>query len=191
MSRLYHVEEVYADGGVILKNPSPIGGTWAYCHIADGVKYRHDSGLVRPAHIQYPFHDGVTVVAGMDSISNNLTEFYALLMAIEDLPYGWCGRVFTDSGVTLQRFEDPANVKMKGIPDDWVRRLHNVRRHLGRLEFVLLGGHPNRKELESGIRKDGKPVSKWNVWCDETCGQLADTLTAQLNLTGSPTTGAA
>lgn len=161
--RLFHVQEVYADGGVIHVNPSPKGGTWAFCHVAEGTLLKSSGGFVLPSDI------------GMQTVSNNVTEFYALLASLEALPYGWCGSVFSDSGVTIQRFEDPANVKMKGIPDEWVRRLFNVRRHLGHLQFTLLGGHPNRKELAAGFRKDGKPCSKWNVWCDRYCGQIADT----------------
>jgi hypothetical protein len=26
---------VYADGGIIHRNPSPVGGTWSWCHVDD------------------------------------------------------------------------------------------------------------------------------------------------------------
>jgi len=41
------------------------------------------------------------------------------------------------------------------------------------MKVVLLGGHPNKKELASWIRKDGLPVSKFNVLCDKLCGERA------------------
>lgn len=151
--------EVYADGGVVMVNPSPHGGTWAWCHVAGERAVAEGSGAFPPS------------AYGMATVSNNLTEFAALLFCLEALPDGWAGRVFTDSGVTLMRFQAPDAVKMNGIPDDLVARLRAVRGRLGELAFVLLGGHPTRKELAAGRRKDGKPVSRWNVWCDHQCGR--------------------
>jgi len=156
-------DEVYADGGCVLVNPSPHGGTWAWCHVTAGERVRESGGTVTPAEI------------GMGKVSNNQTEFLALLLCLEALPDGWSGRVFTDSGVTLGRFRD--GDKTKGIPAPWVRRLNAVRHRLGRLEYVLLGGHPSKKELAAGVRKDGKPVSEHNVWCDRECQRRAKELT--------------
>lgn len=152
-------EEVFADGGVVKVNPSPHGGTWAYCHVVGGERVVEASGLLLPSD------------CGTDVVSNNQSEFFALLVALEAMPDGWSGTVYSDSGVTLQRFADPEAVKMKGIQDGWVQRLKAVRSRLGHLTFTLLGGHPNKKELEAGRRKDGKPVSPHNVWCDRECGR--------------------
>jgi DNA modification methylase/ribonuclease HI len=157
------VTEVFADGGVVLVNPSPHGGTWAWCHVSGGERVREAGGTVTPAEI------------GMGKVSNNQTEFLALLLCLEALPDGWSGKVFTDSGVTLQRFRDAA--KTNGIPPVWVRRLAGVRHRLGELEYVLLGGHPSKADLARGSRSDGKPVSAFNKWCDEECGRRAKELT--------------
>ncbi len=154
------VAEVYADGGCAGANPSPHAGLWAWRHVNAG------SGVVAEA-------SGVIVPEIGKSISNNVTEFAALLFALEALPHHWTGKVFTDSGVTLMRFRDPAGVKMKGVPGEYLTRLSNLRRFLGRLDFVLLGGHPTRAELGAGRRKDGKPVSIHNVWADQECGRQA------------------
>ena len=46
---------LYTDGGVIGQNPSPIGGTWAWCMVgADGTRTRHAYGSVTPADLGTP-----------------------------------------------------------------------------------------------------------------------------------------
>lgn len=151
--------DIYADGGVIRMNSSPYGGTWAWCHVSAGERVKMGSGC--------------TVCAAGERISNNTTEMIAVVAGLEAAPDGWEGFVFTDSWVTICR----VNTAMGGgwpkvakeTPPDVVDRL---RKQLARpllFSLVLLGGHPNRKELEAGYRKDGKPVSKHNVWCDEAC----------------------
>lgn len=157
---------VYTDGGVIRKNPSPHGGTWAWCAIdAAGVLLRDDSGLVTPADV------------GLPAVSNNLTELLAAVKAMAGLPDLWEGTIYTDSFVTLCRIT--TGKKFAGIPAGLVE---TCRFHRGRLRHkaALLGGHPNRAELAAGVRKDGTPVSQWNVRCDKECGRLAAAFMEQL-----------
>lgn len=46
MSKQVEIIAVYADGGVILKNPSAIGGTWAFCGVdAEGNRVIEGSGF--------------------------------------------------------------------------------------------------------------------------------------------------
>jgi hypothetical protein len=91
------VLEVYADGGCLGKNPSPLGGTWAWVHVGrGGAVLARGSGVIRAGVGFY----GATV-------SNNVSEFVALLLAIESLPGGWSGPAFTDSNGTLLRFQRP------------------------------------------------------------------------------------
>lgn len=160
------VTEVYADGGCVLVNPSPHGGTWAWCHVAGGGRVREASGTVTPEEV------------GLPTVSNNVTEYLALLLCLEALPDGWSGKVFTDSGVTLGRFRDYATARTKGLPDSLVKRCGAVLARLGSLEYVLLGGHPTKADLGKGFRSsDGKPVSVHNKWCDRACGERAKELT--------------
>lgn len=164
------VREVYADGGCVRVNPSPHGGTWAWCHVnAAGERVAGASGTVRPADTGFPV------------VSNNQTEFLALLLCLEALPDGWAGRAFTDSGVTLTRFSHPNTAKTNGLPPAWVGRMRVTMDRLGEVEFVLLGGHPSKKELAAGVRKDGKPVSIFNVWCDEQCQRQGADFSAALD----------
>lgn len=150
--------QLYTDAGVIGRNPSKHGGTWAWCLVANGERIDQNSGTITPTE------------AGMEVITNNFTELLAAVIGLENLPAGViCCHWFTDSNVTLLRLT--TSDKFNGIPGWLANRARAVRRRV--LSAVLLGGHPNKKELVSGVRKDGFPVSVHNVWCDKTCSLLA------------------
>lgn len=174
---------VYADGGVIRINPSPIGGTWAYCHSDElGSHCADGSGVLSPSFV------------GTDVVTNNQTEFYALLMAIESLPDNWQGVICSDSKLTLTRFfsarrrpysaarphapvvilngvPDGVFVGFKSIPVAWVDRMQAAVWRLGDGCVVQrLDGHPTRAHLLAGVGKRGMPVSEHQVWCDTQCG---------------------
>jgi ribonuclease HI len=153
---------VYSDGGVVGRNPSALGGTWAWVH-TDGRGYGREesavaeaSGFVAPADL------------GLAAVSNNATELLALTLALEAVPPGWDGAAYSDSNVTLCRFRS-ARSKMAGVPPALVERVRRLQATLGPVRYYLLGGHPNRKELAAGIRADGMSVSKFNVRCDDLC----------------------
>lgn len=153
------VEHAFADGGVVSRNPSPAGGSWAVVLVAGGKEVFRASGGVTPVSV------------GLPAVSNNLTETLALLIALECLPDGWAGRAHSDSLNALRCFNDPDKGKPAHLPAWlWDRRCAVLKR-LGEPAYVLLGGHPNREELAAGVRKDGKPVSEWNVLCDQMCGE--------------------
>jgi ribonuclease HI len=155
------IASVYCDGGVIGRNPSPHGGTWAYCRIDQaGVRVDHASGYVFP------------VIPG-NTVSNNVSELYAAVRALESLPDGWTGTLYTDSHVTECRVNRPRKASMKGVPCGLVEDLENVVDRLGTITVVLLGGHPTKAELYAGMRKDGMLVSSHNVFCDHLCSKLA------------------
>ncbi|HRH46677.1 MAG TPA: hypothetical protein PKY82_33845, partial [Pyrinomonadaceae bacterium] len=64
---------LYCDGGVISMNPSPIGGTWAWCGVnAKGERVIEQSGAF-PAPESRP-------------VSNNHTEQIAITKALEAMP---------------------------------------------------------------------------------------------------------
>jgi ribonuclease HI len=168
MSALSEVHATYCDGGALKKNPSPLGGTWCYCHVdAAGNQLGAASGVVTPADV------------GLPAVTNNFTELLAAVLALESLPEGWAGTLYTDSNVTRCRLTG-AKPRFNGIPLNLANRTLAVRRRLGDFRVVLLGGHPTKADLAAGRRKDGLPVSAWNVFCDERCGREArDFLLAQ------------
>ena len=147
---------VYADGGVIRANPSPIGGTWAWCHVDQaGAVVCRDSGLLL---------DPLPV-------TNNQTEFAALVLALEALPKHWCGTVYSDSKVTLRRLFKGG--RLANLTSEWVERGAAVLQRLGDVVPVHLSGHPTAEELAIGYRWNGSAVSEHQVWCDRECARLS------------------
>jgi ribonuclease HI len=154
----------YSDGGLIHHNPSPFGGAWAYCLVdRQGNRIQEQSGLVlvcerqcgRPPHWERA------------RVTNNETECLALILALEALPRGWSGPVYSDSRNALR-----AVVYGQGghyLPASWYQRAENARHYLGRLEAINLSGHPSRDDLARGTTAGGRPVSRHNVWCDVAC----------------------
>lgn len=153
---------MYADGGVISVNPSPIGGTWAFCFVDQhGQRVRTAAGVVTPSSID------------LDTVTNNVTELLALIYGIEQLPDRWSGTVYSDSAVSLQRvFHCGA---LNNVPWWLVERMQRLRAsgRLARMTGVLLDGHPTRAQLAAGVGKRGNPVSEHNVWCDTACTAAA------------------
>ena len=148
-------DEIYTDGGVISKNPSPIGGTWAWCWVRKGKCVYYKSGVIL-AH-EYR------------TISNNFTELVAAVKAIESVPRDWNGVLYTDSAVTKARMT--TGTRFEGVPNEL--RLNVLKLRRGRKWTVqLVAGHPTKKHLREG-HKNGAPVSKHNVFCDYLCGSRA------------------
>jgi ribonuclease HI len=132
---------------------------WAFCLVDEsGYRVVEKGGVITPAHIFKP-------------ITNNLTEFLALLLALEALPPGWSGTVCSDSQVTLGRFFN--RWRLTNIPDGWVERCKAVVPQLGKLTIVRLDGHPTAEQLATGVGKRGGPVSIHNSWCDWRCNDEA------------------
>lgn len=153
------IVEIYTDGGVIKKNPSEIGGTWAWVGVdADG----------RAVVERY----GAVPCPPNRKITNNHTEQIAIVKALEEMPDGWSGKVLSDSNCALGRvFKGRSE---KNLPKNISERSKKAVRRLGEIETVLLQGHPTKKDLASGIgAKRGLPVSIHNVRCDELCGLAA------------------
>jgi len=164
-------DEMYCDGGLLTPAPSEYGGTYAWCRVRDGQIIDSASGL---------FLTG----PGMPTVENNLTEIIALTQALASLPDRWSGRLYSDNMNALQRAQ--GRFAMRNVPEEWKEKLFANTRRLGAITYVLLGGHPTDADLASGRRKkDGKPVSQWQRWCDKECCRLADEYWAAKG--GSPT----
>ena len=150
---------VYADGGVIGRNPSAIGGTWAFCAVdAAGLRLIERSGTLHPAECGGP-------------VSNNQAEYYALVNALEAMPAGWSGAVCSDSMVSLGRIFK--GWKTDNLPEWMVSRAQAAMARLGWTWCVLLDGHPTKAHLAADVGKRGHPVSEHNVWCDARCQEEA------------------
>jgi ribonuclease HI len=152
----------YCDGGILGRNPSKEGGTWALFLISkdDQTVLCKASGIVRPAELE------------MVDIENNVTELIAAVEALERLPDGWRGVLFSDSQNTIRRLTG-RNPSFGGVPAGLYIRASVQRKRFPNLRAVLLDGHPNADQLIAGIGKRGYPVSRWNYLCDQECQILA------------------
>lgn len=156
------VAALYADGGVIGKNPSAIGGTWAWAHVdVNGERIKTASGIITPTEAQMP------------AITNNLTELYAIVLGLEAVSAAWAGTVYSDSWVSLQRVFLAA--KLLHVPDWLIARLQTLQKsgQLRAVRWQLLDGHPTRAQLAAGKGKRGNLVSVHNVFCDAECQRQA------------------
>ncbi len=172
MTERSEVTALYTDGGVIGKNPSKIGGTFAWCYVnALGERVASGYGDIAAAE-----------QIGLPTVSNNVTELMAVVMGMEALPTGWAGTIYTDSFVTLCRVEKGRRkpAKLNGVPDWLQERLAIAKGRLGDYKVVLLGGHPTKAELAAGVSGNGFPVSEHNVWCDKQCNKVADEVRAKI-----------
>lgn len=164
-------ERLYCDGGVLGKNPSSHGGTFAWVLVLEDKILSHDYGLVTPADV------------GIDKITNNLTELLAVLRGLEAMPPLWKGLLFTDSLVTLKRMTN--GNKFTNVPSFLAERAKKCRE--GRKwKGVLLKGHPSKQDLRKGYTARGRPVSPWNVWCDRKCQEIAQNFFAKLKEKEAP-----
>ncbi len=156
------IVSLFADGGCITRNPSTLGGTWAWVAVnAAGVRVAERSGSITPADI------------GMGVVTNNVTELLAAVEALEAREPGWSGTLATDSGVTFKRLRRPEKAGMKGVPVELVARLKAAVKRAGRLTLLHLSGHPTAEQLRAGVGKHGLPVSVHNVRCDKLCTEAA------------------
>lgn len=155
---------LYADGGVISRNPSAIGGTWAWVRVEDDRDTAHESGVL------------LSATTGTETVSNNNTELWALLQGIAALPDGWEGTVASDSMIALGWIFH--GFKVNNIPQPLREKLCAVlqdaeRRGL-KMTPKMLAGHPKPADIKAGIRLSKAPhlpVSSWNVFCDDLCGK--------------------
>jgi ribonuclease HI len=157
------IAELYADGGVIGKNPSPYGGTYAWRAVDEtGRPIVGNVKIVTPDEMLGP-------------VTNNQTEMLAVLNALQTVPYDWAGTLYSDSAVTLGRVFQ--GYKWSNFPQ-WVHHLYQLQRdrleNWSQIKWVQLDGHPTAEQLKAGIGKRGNPVSIHNVWCDKACGALAN-----------------
>lgn len=144
---------LYTDAGCAGRNPAP-AITWAFCAVDENNELVYkESGVVEAP-------------AGR-TLTNNFAELCAAIKALEYVGNDWSGTLFTDSAVTQGRIS--SNWALKNIPPNMVRRLNAVVKRSGKLETVLVQGHPTKAELKTGIGRNGDPVSIWNVKCDQLC----------------------
>lgn len=160
-----HPLKLFTDGGVIQKNPSSIGGTWAWCLVLNDELIRKDYGTIIPTDVvRFPNM----------LVTNNQTELFAIVQGLSQLQDDDIVEICSDSQISLGRVF--SGFKFSNIPWWLFTSLDLQKRRLKRwneFSFRLMNGHPTKKELEVGIGKRGYPTSKWNVLCDELCNKAS------------------
>jgi ribonuclease HI len=152
--------DIYTDGGVIGKNPSKHGGTWAFVAVRGGASVFENSGILLPESV------------GTPAISNNMAELIAVMNAVE-WSQRWPTTIYTDSIISLYRLNNKKS-KWAGIPDPIRNLFLRIRsEHSCLHKAVLVKGHPTKADLERGTSEHGIPVSPWNVRADKLCGMVA------------------
>lgn len=158
---------VYTDGGCVGRNPSPLGGTWAWCWVGpENELLKEASGVITPEDV------------GLPTVSCNISELFAVLRALMSLPPDWSGLLCTDSKITLLRVTSGSG--FKGVPN-WMR-LRALKLRRGRKwQAQLCKGHAKPAELEAGW-SGGRLTSKWNNYVDAECTRLAKAFKERLGL---------
>jgi len=160
---------LYTDGGVIQKNPSLYGGTWAYVLVKndDETIVKMDSGVVTRAEMGTP-------------VTNNQMEYLAVIRGLLAVPTPqYLKEIRSDSNVTLGRFFKQWSVT--NIPKWMIEERKLALKYYDKqawsnsltMKYTLLAGHPTEEQLRTGIGKNGNPVSKWNVLADKLCNDEA------------------
>lgn len=148
---------LYTDGGIIGRNPSSIGGVYAWCGV--------DSTNIRIIE-----KSGVVLATENRKITNNHTEQMAIVLALEAMINNWSGTLYSDSRIALGRVF--LGWRNNNLPNNVIERTRNVIMKMGNIRPILLQGHPTQEDLQNGFgKKRGLPVSEHNVFCDEECAR--------------------
>lgn len=151
--------DLWTDGGTLGRNPSPIGGVWAWTLVNErGVKLECDSGGFEPKALDMP------------TLSNNVMELYAALRGLVEMPQGWAGFLYTDSKITWYRLA--SSDSFKGVPP----KLKDMCLQLRARKMwtpLLVAGHPTKEDLLVGYNRKGLKASTHNQWCDHECRRQA------------------
>lgn len=177
------IRAIFTDGGVILRNPSEIGGTWAWCAVTQaGDHILESTGYLLPSNAP---EDLAWCRMKDQYVTNNQTEFYAAMRALETMEAGWSGILASDSEITLKRVERLIQGYRIDLPLDWALRTSVALNRLGEIRLRHVPGHPTAKDLALGyvvkqfrdghgvMRPKQVRVSRHQVWCDDQCRQLA------------------
>lgn len=149
---------LFTDGGLIGRNPSADGLTWAWCRVENGVRVDEDYGWLRASELP------MRPETGLHEATSNQAEFLAALQAFEALAPGEIVHVYTDSAVTIKRWAEMG--ALHGIPVMWRVRMNACLKRHGGSFWHHVDGHPSKADLERGRKENGDMVSEHNVYVD-------------------------
>lgn len=174
LDKSFEVKAVFADGGCIGSNPSKKGGAVAWYAVSQGESPEYlnsfEKGGLGSKDILHSFNGFYLPCYKGLPVTNQHSEFMALLYGLEAMPENWSGYAVSDSKITLGRMF--WNWKRNNLPEEYWQRFLKARARLGNIIPIHIDGHPTNAQLEAGKGKRGNPVSKWNRACDELCNEV-------------------
>lgn len=147
---------LWTDGGLLSRNPSPLGGSYCAIHVnPENKMVWTDRGILIPKHL------------GVEKITNNHTELTAVYRGIRRLPDGWKGEIVSDSECVLAWLQQEGRGMYrtwKNCPP-WLQSYVELEQKRildtdGRLEYRHVEGHQ-----ESSLDH------RWNCECDRICNE--------------------
>jgi len=173
---------VYTDAGIIGTGYSKIGGSFAWRIViggrpglnpCEGTVIKSGSGLFLVKGIPFPPElESVCDDSGLDGIECNLMETFSAyhgLNAALELGYVSVTLCCDNKNAIGRMTQDYAT---NNLPEWMLDCIQSTRSKFHDIKSVLMNGHPNKKELKSGIGHSGYPVSDHNVWCDKECTRI-------------------
>jgi ribonuclease HI len=179
----YSVVAVYCDGGVIgdgglVRSRSVVGGVWAWCGVnAEGLRVMEAGGSVPAPHGR--------------PVTNVHTEHMAICKALEAMPEGWNGPVYSDNETALGRVF--LGWACNNLPSNVKQRTEKALAELGEVYPVLCKGHPRKDMLETGqawryevpCAKEKKPDPRFlgkpgSIWCSTYSNRALDEVTLKM-----------
>ena len=160
-----NVDLVVCDAGTLGVNGKAKAVSWAYCFVDSR------NNLITSK-----------VDMNWELKTSPQGEVLAIIEALEALPVGWSGKVWSDCLYALKVVfktdywdgyiwsDKKLNPKLKKRRDVLWRKYDGFKD----FEIELLSGHPNKKELEAKVAKNGRRVSEWNVVCDSLCTDIME-----------------
>lgn len=142
------VSLISTDGGLIGAPGKAEGVTWAYVHVnKHGIVIKKESGY------------------DLRLKTSPQAESLALIKALEALPEGWSGTVEGDCEYSMHVV---FNLWRDKKLDPQLKERKNLL-NIGDVKLRHVKGHPSKKDRARGHTKTGKPVSEYNVICDDLC----------------------
>jgi hypothetical protein len=170
---------IYCDGGVFKKNPSPVGGGWAYCAVIGNGK----RGQVSKTDGDRIIIRGIVPIDVCDpakGVTSQNAETYAMMKALHLLSMVDHRAypkvvVVSDSMTALGwAFLDWSTKSMPQPLRDMFEEARDRVKSIDNLHFLHVEGHPGPRFMKKGWKmKNGKVVfcSIWNVLCDRHVGR--------------------
>lgn len=153
-------KSLWTDGGLLSRNPSKIGGTWAWVRVNEKLEIENQSsGILLPKHLN-------TEARVYTEVTNSHSEITAIYRGLRELPDDWIGEIVTDSKLCIswltQKDRLGERLVWKNCPDWLQERVIQEQNRIygsgGHLKYRHVDGHQN-----------DSIDHRFNILCDDMC----------------------